>query len=128
MLSGLDGECGLSVSGGTNGVGDFTVTASAGDVAGNSTEVAISYKVVPGSPADSEGDGIPDSSDQCPTAAGPASNSGCPIPPPDSRPVPVVKVKAVVWSSQIKVDIDPDLTCTSESTGASPCRSLPQMG
>lgn len=31
-----------------------------------------------GGPADSDGDGVPDSSDACPSQPGPASNNGCP--------------------------------------------------
>ncbi len=31
-------------------------------------------------PADTDGDGVPDSTDQCPTVSGPASNNGCPVP------------------------------------------------
>ena len=31
-------------------------------------------------PPDADGDGVPDSSDACPTQAGPASNGGCPVP------------------------------------------------
>jgi len=37
-------------------------------------------------PPDADGDGVPDSSDNCPNVAGPASNNGCPVsvePPPD---------------------------------------------
>jgi hypothetical protein len=33
-------------------------------------------------PPDADGDGVPDSSDQCPNEAGPADNNGCPVPPP----------------------------------------------
>lgn len=35
-------------------------------------------------PLDTDGDGVPDGSDQCPTVAGPVSNQGCPVvvPPP----------------------------------------------
>lgn len=41
---------------------------------------------VPPTDPDSDGDGVPDSSDQCPTEAGPASNGGCPVvvPPVDT--------------------------------------------
>ena len=35
---------------------------------------------------DADSDGIPDSSDACPNQAGPASNSGCPIPEPEEPP------------------------------------------
>jgi hypothetical protein len=33
-------------------------------------------------PPDTDGDGIPDASDDCPTVAGPASNNGCPVTTP----------------------------------------------
>ena len=36
----------------------------------------------PPPPADTDGDGVPDASDNCPTVAGPTSNGGCPVPPP----------------------------------------------
>jgi hypothetical protein len=36
----------------------------------------------PPSPPDADGDGVPDSEDECPGEAGPASNDGCPVPPP----------------------------------------------
>jgi hypothetical protein len=35
-----------------------------------------------GTPTDTDGDGVPDSTDQCPTQPGPASNNGCPVTPP----------------------------------------------
>jgi hypothetical protein len=34
-------------------------------------------------PDDTDGDGVLDISDSCPTVAGPASNAGCPVPPDD---------------------------------------------
>jgi hypothetical protein len=37
-------------------------------------------------PPDTDGDGVPDDVDQCPNEAGPASNNGCPLPPPDTTP------------------------------------------
>jgi hypothetical protein len=36
-----------------------------------------------GTLTDTDGDGVPDSTDQCPTQPGPASNNGCPLPTPD---------------------------------------------
>ena len=33
---------------------------------------------------DGDGDGVPDASDNCPAQSGPASNNGCPLPPPDT--------------------------------------------
>jgi hypothetical protein len=35
---------------------------------------------------DSDGDGVLDTSDSCPTQAGPSSNGGCPLPPPSNPP------------------------------------------
>jgi dienelactone hydrolase len=35
---------------------------------------------------DADGDGVLDDADQCPDEAGPASNNGCPLPPPDTTP------------------------------------------
>jgi hypothetical protein len=36
----------------------------------------------PPPPVDTDGDGVPDAEDNCPTEPGPAENGGCPIPPP----------------------------------------------
>jgi Ca2+-binding RTX toxin-like protein len=36
----------------------------------------------PAAPPDTDGDGVPDASDNCPTTAGPPSNNGCPVAPP----------------------------------------------
>ena len=38
----------------------------------------------PPPPPDADGDGVADSVDQCPNDPGPASNNGCPLPPPDT--------------------------------------------
>ena len=47
--SGLNAPCSLTIVGGnSNGVGSFTATASATDVAGNSTTVVVHYKVIYG--------------------------------------------------------------------------------
>ena len=47
---------------------------------------AATLTCVPVPPPDADGDGLPDSSDECPGVAGPASNNGCPVqqPPPDA--------------------------------------------
>ncbi|WP_165821132.1 thrombospondin type 3 repeat-containing protein [Nocardioides gansuensis] len=47
---------------------------------------AVTLTCVPVPPPDTDGDGLPDPSDACPTVAGPASNNGCPVqqPPPDA--------------------------------------------
>ncbi|KRF34691.1 hypothetical protein ASG94_10965 [Nocardioides sp. Soil805] len=41
---------------------------------------------VPAPPPDTDGDGVPDSGDSCPTVPGPSDNGGCPVepPPPDT--------------------------------------------
>jgi Ca2+-binding RTX toxin-like protein len=46
----------------------------------------------PAAPPDTDGDGVIDTADQCPTTAGPASNNGCPVVNP---PPPVVKCNGV---------------------------------
>ena len=45
------------------------------------------YELAPGysEPIDSDGDGIVDADDDCPTEAGPASNNGCPLVSPPDR-------------------------------------------
>ena len=62
--------------------GAQTVTAS---TTSGTTSASATYTVTGNTPppADSDGDGVPDSSDQCPTQPGPAP-SGCPTPPPPS--------------------------------------------
>jgi hypothetical protein len=47
--------------------------------------VASATATVQFKPLDSDSDGVPNSTDQCPTVAGPASNHGC---PPDVRKTP----------------------------------------
>ena len=44
--------------------------------------------LTPPPPLDTDGDGVPDSTDGCPTIAGPVSNNGCPVvvPPPTQYP------------------------------------------
>ena len=53
-------------------------------VAYNPTDVTLTALAPP--PPDTDGDGVPDASDNCPNEAGPASNNGCPVvtPPPDT--------------------------------------------
>ena len=61
-------------------VGDLS-TNSRGDVTGMDN-IQLSE---PPSPLDSDGDGVTNAADQCPTVAGSAANNGCPvIPPPDT--------------------------------------------
>ena len=45
---------------------------------GMSNAVAVLERFFFVAPADSDGDGVPDNTDFCPTAAGPASSNGCP--------------------------------------------------
>ena len=46
---------------------------------------------------DTDGDGVPNATDQCPTVAGPASNNGCPVttpnPPDDNKACDAAKAK-----------------------------------
>jgi hypothetical protein len=65
---------------------------------GSSNEVSIVLPVVgppPPPPVDTDGDGIIDSLDGCPTQPGPSSNNGCPIiaPPPPPPPPPPVCIR-----------------------------------
>ncbi len=63
------------VTGSTNSTDFDTVGPIEGDSTGRDAFVS---KVA----FDSDGDGVVDSADNCPADAGPASNNGCPIPPP----------------------------------------------
>jgi hypothetical protein len=56
------------------------------------------YKIFASDLPDSDGDGVPDSEDQCPNEAGPASNNGCPLPPPDTV-APVTTATAIPASN-----------------------------
>ena len=50
---------------------------------------AVTSTCVPVPPPDSDGDGVPDSGDACPSVPGPADNNGCPVEQPPSTPGPV---------------------------------------
>lgn len=62
-----------------------TITNGRRQSASRSRTFAVTGGNPPPPPVDTDGDGVPDSSDQCPTQAGPASNNGCPVvaPPAD---------------------------------------------
>jgi endoglucanase len=47
-------------------------------------------------PTDTDGDGVADSFDQCPTQSGPSSNNGCPLPPPANQTNPFANQKFYV--------------------------------
>lgn len=96
--------------------GSFVYVANSGEV----TAPRIDTAVVP---VDSDADGVPDTADQCPTQAGPASNNGCPIPPPQvvaapplatapsvvpAVPAVAVTVRPKGGQSKLFVDVDPD--------------------
>ena len=53
--------------------GNATVSATLDNETVNRT-VAVA-------PVDTDGDGVPDATDNCPAVAGPSSNNGCPLPP-----------------------------------------------
>ena len=59
--------------------------------------------VTPPPPTDSDGDGVSDSGDACPTVSGPASNAGCPVtapPPPPPPPPPPTNATIMVNAGQ----------------------------
>jgi hypothetical protein len=60
--------------GGCSGTGTCTLDNLAAD-----TTVTATFTLT-----DTDGDGVPDNTDQCDTQDGPASNNGCPLPPPNT--------------------------------------------
>ncbi len=71
----------------------------------------------PPPPTDTDGDGVPDASDNCPTVAGPASNNGCPIvtPPPGDVTAPVVSLTAPATGSTVSGTIQVNVNATDAS-------------
>jgi VCBS repeat-containing protein len=61
-----------------------TVTATAVDAWGNTAPAVTAGGPVP---VDADGDGVPDTADECPNEAGPASNNGCPEEAAEGFPV-----------------------------------------
>lgn len=109
----------------------YTVNVQAMTDAGGSGPASVKFTTPTYVPVDSDGDGIPDQQDSCPTVAGPASSSGCPAPlgssdpsrflsPPPASPVqgapaqpvqgPVVavRVKSTSGQSKLRVDVNPN--------------------
>lgn len=76
--------------GGSLVVGNNTVTIAVTSADGSASKtytIIVNRAAAPPPPTDSDGDGVPDSSDSCPSTAGPASNGGCPLPStPDPTP------------------------------------------
>jgi hypothetical protein len=63
---------------------ELTVTNRRGQTASRTRAFTVpkSTTAPPPPPLDTDGDGTPNASDQCPSNPGPASNGGCPVPPP----------------------------------------------
>ena len=61
----------------------------------------------PRTPPDGDGDGVPDATDACPTQAGPASNSGCPVATqkPDNR-IEIGKAKLNTKKGTAKLPVE----------------------
>jgi hypothetical protein len=59
-------------------------------------DVRVFGPTSPPSPPDGDGDGVPDSTDRCPTQPGPASNGGCPA----AADCPTGEYLARYWSNQ----------------------------
>lgn len=54
---------------------------------GGASSNRVIFTVTPPVQADSDGDGVPDSTDNCPQVAGVTQNAGCPLPP---SPTPII--------------------------------------
>jgi F5/8 type C domain/PA14 domain len=63
-------------------------------------DVRVFGPTSPPSPPDGDGDGVPDSTDQCLTQPGPASNGGCPLPDPPPADCQTGEFLARYWSNQ----------------------------
>jgi hypothetical protein len=63
-------------------------------------DVRVFGPTSPPSPPDGDGDGVPDSTDQCPSQPGPASNGGCPSPDPPPADCQTGEFLARYWSNQ----------------------------
>jgi hypothetical protein len=58
-------------------LGDLSVSSQ-----GETTDIDNVLLSESGTPPDTDGDGVPNATDDCPTVAGPASNNGCPVTTP----------------------------------------------
>ncbi|MDK6521624.1 hypothetical protein QP173_09560, partial [Aerococcus urinae] len=66
-----DGNVVVKVPGDAKDKDEITVTIKDGDKTFDTSKVTVTDP-------DTDGDTVPDSLDQCPSVAGPASNNGCP--------------------------------------------------
>jgi hypothetical protein len=91
--SAAPGDSVAFLSYGGSRTGTFSSTTASPPLAGGKTYSAVyddlnkrvnAVVVAAPPPVDSDGDGVPDSSDTCPNQVGPPSNNGCPLPPADS--------------------------------------------
>jgi hypothetical protein len=67
---------------------DMGMWSSEAPSTANRPSLRVDYSPPTAPPVDTDGDGVPDSTDQCDTQPGPASNNGCPVvtPPPTGGP------------------------------------------
>jgi hypothetical protein len=97
---------------------------------GEKTEIDNIVMSEPAQPVDSDGDGVPDADDKCPSEAGPAANGGCPESPdpgPGPGPGPVGDTQAPMISlfakkhepadGTIEVSVSCDEACAETGTG-----------
>lgn len=94
----------------SNVTSGFTWTVSCLTVPQASGSASVSVLT----PPDSDGDGVPDSSDNCPNQSGPASNNGCPVSAAPSAAANLTLSKATIIRGE-------SITVTWSSSNAAGC-------